>query len=165
MHKEEAFYNSNGEKVFSRTTRFTGRFHEEKGYSLYAHGKSICSRTIDFPPGMNKTDIANMVLLSKHLLPETNVLGYRNSKGKQPMALDRIAVTIQTGERQTQRFIKKMMDLGLMKRNGQEYVVNPLYFLNGKMISDSLYWLFQEELDLHLTAWVRDTYRKRKEGG
>lgn len=169
MHKEESYYNTNGEKVFSRTTRFTGRFHEDRGYLLYVHGQTISSRIIDFPQVMSKIDIANLSILSRHLQPNTNVLAYRGNKGKLPMDIDRIAKVLNVEERQTKRFIKKMMELHMMKVTiiGDEtrYIINPLYFHNGKSINDSLYWLFQEQLDVHLPKWAIEKYRKRKEGG
>ena len=172
MYKEEAYYTSDGEKVRSSTTHFTGRFHEDKGYSLYAYGNTISSRiSVDFPSGMSKTDIANMMLLSKRLLPNVNVVGYRASKGHKPMNIVQMGNAIGLKERQAYRFIKKMIGLGMMVRamtpilGGYEvqYIMNPLFFLNGKTISDPLYLLFQPQLDEHLPKWVRDTYKKRME--
>jgi hypothetical protein len=163
MHKEESYYNENGEKVFSRTTRFTGRFHEDKGYSFYAHGKSVCSRVMDYPSSLSKSDLGNLLLLSHHLLPHSNVIGYRGNKGKKAMGVEQIGEVIGLQGRQAQRFLKKMMDSDVIAKRGMEYVMNPLYFLNGKTIEDELYWLFQAQLDTHLSAWVRDTYRKRRD--
>lgn len=167
MIKEESFYNTEGEKVFSRTTRFTGRFHEDRGYLLYVHGQTISSRIIDFPQAMSKGDIANLSILSRHLQANTNVLVYRSSKGYMPMNKDRIEKVLNVQEQQARRFLKRMMDLNMMKltinENETRYFINPLYFHNGKSINDGLYWLFQEQLDVYLPDWAKEKYRKRKE--
>ncbi len=174
MYKQISYINNDGESVHSYAVSFTGRFHEKNGYSLYAYGKTINTRTtVSFPEGMNKNDIANMLLLSKHLMPNVNVLGYRTNKGNVPMKVKQIGDVIDTQDRQTRRFITKMTQLHLLKRKivpvvvGEEvhkevhYIINPLYFLNGKTISDSLYWTFNEELGEHLPQWVHDEYTKR----
>ncbi len=170
MYKEEAYYTNDGERVTTKTTHFTSRFHDEKGYALYAYGNTISSRiSVSFPEGMSKTDIANMVLLAKKLQPFTNVLGYRGNKGYKAMDIKQMGKAIGLQERQAYRFIKRMTDIGMVARSvtpvlgGHEvqYIVNPLYFMNGKTISDSLYKIFQDQLDKQLPAWVKETYRKR----
>lgn len=170
MYKEEAYYTNDGERVISRTSHFTGRFNDDKGYSLYAYGNTISSRiSVSFPESMSKTDIANMMLLSKKLLPNINVVGYKGSKGMKPMNIVQMGEVIGLKERQAYRFIKKMVSVGMMARSvtpilgGHEiqYIVNPLFFLNGKTISDHLYGLFKEHLNEHLPQWVQEKYRTR----
>lgn len=174
MYKEEAVYNNDGEKVYSRSIQFTGRFHDNRGYSLYANGKSINFRLQEYPPSLNKNDLANLVLLAHHLQLDTNALTYRTNKGKKPMDIERMGKVIGIGERQARRFIKKTMNMGIIKRvavttlggvKTVQYVMNPVYFLNGKHISDYLYWTFQEQLDKVLPVWAKEQYLSRKEGG
>lgn len=170
MYKEEAYYTNDGERVISKTSHFTGRFHEERGYSLYAYGNTISSRiSVSYPSGMSKTDIANMMILSKKLLPNVNVVGYKGNKGYKPMNIVQMGEVVGLKERQAYRFIKKMVSVGMMVRSATpilggheiQYIVNPLFFLNGKFISDFLYGLFKEQLDETLPQWVRERYRKR----
>lgn len=174
MYKEEAFYNHNGERVSSKVTQFTGRFHDDKGYSLYAYGNTISGRkSVKFPSEMSKVDIANIALLSKHLALNTNDLVYKSKDKYIPMSRKQIGKVIGIGDRQTDRFLNKMSrlqmivkaDVPIMGGTEERYIMNPLYFLNGKHISDYLYWTFQEQLDQHLSLWIREEYRKRKEGG
>ena len=54
----------------------------------------------------------------------------------------RIGEVIGIGESQAKRFIKRMTDVGMMVRTTKRYYLNPIYFLNGKYVSDELYWLF-----------------------
>lgn len=176
MHKEIAYYNDDGEKIWNRTTTFRGRFNDDRGYSLYAHGKTINSRkTVEFPSTMNKLQIANMMLLSKHLQLDTNVLVYRTNKGYIPMTVKQIGDIISTQDRQTRRYINKMIQLQLMSRQIVKtmvrnkvhkeihYIINPLYFMNGKTISDNLYEVFRGSMDKHLPPWVVDKYTNRIE--
>lgn len=176
MYRELAYYNNDGEKIWGKTIQFKGRFNEDRGYSLYAHGKTINSRkTVDFPSDMNKLQIANMMLLSKHLQVDTNVLVYRTNKGDAPMTVKHISSIIGTQDRQTRRFIGKMIQLQLMSRQvvktmernkihkAIHYVINPMYFMNGKTISPNLYEIFRGSMDKHLPSWVVDKYQKRLE--
>lgn len=164
----------NGEK---QNTRISGRFHEEKGYLLYSHGDTIYSRkSVKFPIEASKLDIANMMLLSKHLLPNTNVIGYRTNRGTKPMGVDRLGKVVGTQDRQTRRFISKMERLHLMKRvkvntvdsfhrvsESIQYIINPLYFFNGKKLSIFLYYTFMENLDAHLPKKIQEKYKQRLE--
>lgn len=177
MYKEIAYYNDDGEKIWNHTSSFKGRFNDDRGYSLYAHGKTINSRkTVDFPSEMNKLQIANMMLLSKHLKADTNVLVYRTNKGDAPMTIKHIGNVIGTQDKQTRRFIGKMIQLQLMSRHVAmtmernkihkeiQYIINPMYFMNGKTISIHLYEIFRGSMDKHLPTWVVDKYQKRMEG-
>lgn len=173
MHKEEAYYNNDGEKMFSRSVHFTGRFHDDKGYSLYAYGNTINSRKkTPFPSDMTKTEIANMVLLSRHLALNSNELVYKSKDKYVPMKRKHIGKAIDLEERQAYRFISKMLklkmiakvDVPIMGGTEERYLMNPIYFLNGKHIGDFLYWTFQEQLDKEIPIWAREQYRKRKDG-
>jgi hypothetical protein len=120
---------------------------------------------------MNKADIGNMVLLSKKLLPIVNVVGYRGNKRNKAMTIKQMGTVIGLQERQAYRFIKKMIGLRMIAKydapisGGHEvqYVINPVYFLNGKTISDDLYWLFNDHLKEELPKWVQDEYMKRRD--
>ncbi len=165
MYKKESFFNSEGEEVYSKTTQFKGRFRDD-GYMMYAHGQTISRRTsLKLPEGMTKIDMANLDLLSVHLLPNTNVIGYRTKKGNTPMTIEQMGEVIGVQQRQAYRFIKRMIDMRMMAKDGEQHVINPLYFLNGRIITDRLYWLFDEPLNEHLTDWVKKTYRERERGG
>lgn len=174
MYKEEAFYSRNGEKVRSRITEFVGRFHETKGYSLYAYGNTISGRkSVKFPSALTKNELGNMVLLSRHLAMYSNALVYKSKDKYIPMKRKHIGKVIGLEERQASRFLSKMQkmkmivksDVPIMGGTEEQYLLNPLYFLNGKHINDHLYWTFQEQLDEILPKWVKEQYRERKDGG
>lgn len=165
MIKKLSLYTRDGEELFSRVTEFKGRFHEG-GYSVYAHGNTINGRkSASFPKGISKLDLANMLLLSRHLQLNSNVLVYRTSKGYQPMDLARMGRIVGVQERQAYRFYKRMEAAGMMVKTKRptQYVINPVYFLNGKTITDELYWIFNDQLKEQLPKWVQDEYKKRKE--
>ena len=69
------------------------------------------------------------------------------------------------GESQAKRFIKRMTDTGMMMRKAKRHYLNPIYFLNGKHVSDELYWLFHVQLNDVLPKWVQDSYAQRRDDG
>lgn len=171
MYKEERFYDDNGKKVMARTSKLRDKFHEERGFLMYYNGHTVNGLAdISFPEAMSKTDIANIAILSRKLVVHSNFLGYRSGGVLKPMGIKQIAKVIGTEERQTHRFIKKMTETGIIakvtidtegsKRN--LYLVNPLYFMNGRNINDLLYWAFQEQLDYYMPEWAKERYGERK---
>jgi hypothetical protein len=120
---------------------------------------------------MSKGDLANCYLLAEHLLLNTNTLGYRTKNGNKPMNLARIGEVVGIQERQAYRFFKRMealrmiakVDAPIMGGTQTEYIMNPLYFFNGKTIGDFLYWAFNDQLDEHLSQWIRKEYARRRE--
>jgi len=174
MYKQISYINNDGETVYNRNIHFKGRFHDdERGYTFYAHGKMIMSRDIDYPSGMTPLEIGYASMLARQLLPNTNVIGKATKKGKKALTKKEIASVL--GLTYPDRFLKKMNELDVITKitrhlgegkKETQYVMNPLYFLKGRTISDELYWLFNESLDEHFSQWIRDTYaRRRDEGG
>jgi len=139
-----------------RTTQYKGHFNDDRGYVAYYNSKTIMSR-VDavYPEGVKDTDIGKMVRLSKHLQPGANYLGYKGNKIIGPMDVVRIGGLIGVGESQTKRFIKRMTETGMIVRGMKRYYLNPIYFLNGKHVSDELYWLFHTQLNDVLRSGCR----------
>ena len=171
MYKEERFYDNDGKKVMVRTSKLRDKFDEERGFLMYYNGRTVNGLAdIPFPETMSKTDIANIAILSRKLVVHSNFLGYRSGGVLKPMGIKQIAKAIGTEERQTHRFIKKMTETGMVAKvtidtEGSKrvlYLVNPLYFMNGRNINDLLYWAFQEQLDYYMPEWAKERYGERK---
>src|SRR5690606_18625310 len=135
-----------------------------KGYFLYYNGHTINGMSgVQFPPVMNKNDIANLAILSRNLIVHANFIGYRSDDVIKPMKPEQMGELIGTEKRQTYRFLKKMIDNGLMAkvtfetagRKDTHYLINPLYFMNGRNLNDMLYWAFQKQLDCHIPEWSK----------
>lgn len=173
MIKEEKFYDSNGVKFMSRTTKLKDRFDEEKGYLLYYNGHTISGLAkLDFPKEMGITDVANLALLSRHLVYNDNYIGYRSNDSYPPMTVQQIAKTINSSTRHTYRFLKNMTDLGMMAKvtieykgkNRIHYLINPLYYMNGRNVGYLLYLAFQDQLAEHIPEWAKNRYKEQREG-
>lgn len=173
MIKEERFFDNNGEKVMSRTSKLRDKFDEEKGFLMYYNGHTVNGMvSIPFPDAMSKVDVANIALLSRYLIVHANFLGYRSNTTIKPMKAKQIGKVIGSEERQTFRFLKKMTEIGMMAKvtidtdgvKRVHYLINPLYYMNGRNINDLLYWAFQEQLDYYMPEWAKERYAERREG-
>lgn len=176
MIKEERFIDESTGEMMKKTTRFiSSAFDEEKGYLFWVRKSFAKSfQDIDFPKEMTITDIGRMTVLSKHIWSNTNMLGYRGNGGVRPYNTDKIGRILGIKIRQTQRFIEKMIRLGVIKRvlvdgGGEKdthFYINPIYFFSSNRIPLNLYLIFRKELDQHLPDWVKEKYaeedRKRE---
>lgn len=160
LYKQIRYINDDGETVYKQDVRFKGRFHDNKGYTLYAHGKTVHGRDIPFPDDLTPLEIGYLTILSRHLLVDSNIIGKKTKRGTKPYTINEIGDLL--GIRSIYRFMKRMIDMKMIAKDGKHYIINPLYFLKGKTISDELYWLFNESIDHHLSQWIRDMYIKRK---
>lgn len=171
--KREQHISDDGEIKSSRTIAMRDKFDIERGYFLYSNGQTINGKSgVFFPNELNKMDIANLAILSRCLVKNVNMIGYRGNKNiVRPMKVKDMSLSLEMSERHTYRFLKKMMDLGMMakvvveqeQKQDVQYYMNPIYFLNGRNLNDNLYWLFNKYLDQHLPDWVINEFRSRKE--
>ncbi len=175
MIKKESYYDQRtGEQVMSRTRMLRDKFDEDKGFLLYYNGHTVNGMAgVHFPDGLQKNEIANLAILSRYLINHANFIGYRGSGGIIfPMSPAKIGAVIGMAERQCYRFLKKMIELGMMAKatfvvagdKRVHYFINPLYFMNGRNINDLLYWTFQKQLDEYFPEWAKNRYKERREG-
>lgn len=165
MIKQVRYIDNNGVVVRTDNMEFKGRFRDDKGYTLYAHGKTIHGRDFPFPPELTPLEVGYLALLSRHLLVDTNIIGKPKKKGFKKYSQEEIGAVL--GLEYPYRFLKRMRELRMIVKIGrgkkEYYIMNPLFFLKGKTISDELYWLFEESMDEHLSQWIKDTYTRRRD--
>lgn len=155
-----------GEIISDKRIEFEDILNEE-GYKVPVHklGAKIFS-DVAFPDEITDTEIGKMTRLSKLMVAQSNMLGYRTRGGIKPYTRDQIIEIVKLSRRQGVTFISKMQRLGVMQKNirlveGKEvhdYYINPAYFFMGKRISLNLYLIFREHLDLIIPGWVRKEF-------
>ena len=151
MYKVVSYINKDGETVYQHNIQFKGRVQDDE---RYAESEEIISRDIDFPYGMTAIELGYSSILARRLLPLTNVIGRTTKKGEKALTKKEIGFVL--GLINPDRFLKKMIELDVIAKitrymgegkKETQYVMNPLYFLKGRTITDELYWLFNESMD------------------
>lgn len=172
MYKKEQFISNDGEVLNTKVTSYKDRFDNEKGYFLYSNGQSINGKSgVFFPGELSKLDIANLTILSRYLVSNSNLLGYRGNRSMKAMDVEQIAKVINVNKRQGYNFIKKMMEHGMIAKVTIEtkesiniqYYMNPIYFMNGRNINLNLYILFQNQIEHHIPGWAQKKFEELKE--
>jgi hypothetical protein len=170
--KVERIIDEHGQIVRETQREIPAYFDDAEGYLLWPrknHGKHY--RDTPFPAGMSFMDIGRMTVLSESMWSNTNMLGVKGQGGVKPFDLTDIAKVLKVAERQSYRFVDRMLKLGVMAKvkvmgNGEseiQYYINPLYFFGGKRLPLSLYLLFRKQLDAVLPTWVIQRFGKVKE--
>lgn len=168
MYKREQFINGDGEVYGEREQRIFSRWHSERGYKLYHNRKSINGISdISFPVEMTPKEIGYSAMLSRYLVGESNLLGYRGAKNvwkamSPEMMFKKLGVKKSAGY----TFMKKMNRLGMIAKVTVElegtkqvhYYMNPLYFHNGKHVPLNLYLIFQDQIDRYIPKWAQERY-------
>lgn len=112
-------------------------------------------------------EIANISILGRYLVGNSSMIGYRGNKNTiKAMLPGKMAEVLEVSHRSVYRFIKRMMDLGMMAKVEIEvenkihtqYYLNPLYFNDGRHIPLSCYLIFQEQIDRYIPKWAQDKY-------
>lgn len=177
MEKIVTYKDDAGEVVNEKKHYYPNRFDDEKGFLLLIKGGSFRQFIqIPFPAEMTDAEIGKLMRLGKHMWRDTNMLGFRGHGGIKPYDIQSMAKLLErTVEkdgkqeiepisiRHMERFIKKMIDLGVMAKARVEtggiievqYYINPLYVFGGNRISNNLYILFHASLDKYIPEWAR----------
>jgi len=168
MIKETRYFNEETAEMLNCKQKTVGnQFDDERGYLFW--NRKYSSRQfsdVPFPKEMTDSEIGKYTKLAKCIWRDSNMLAYRGNGGTKPHTLKTMAKILEISERQAERFIKKMMDSGLMAKGTFEvqgitevfYFISPLYFFSGKRINSTLYMLFRQQLDPVFPSWVRSRF-------
>lgn len=158
-----------GEVKKTKVQRVVARFDDDRGYLFWAR-KDFAKSFLDvpYPKEMTDAEIGRIARLAKRMWSNTNMLGYRGNKGVRPYNVEQIGKEIGLGPRQAQRFVKKMIDIGMMAKHEDgkgrskevQYYINPIHFFGSNRIPLSLYLLFRKHLDKLLPWWVKAEYKR-----
>ena len=168
MIKETRYMNeSTGELISGRRQRVSERFDHEKGY-LFRNQKHGFKQfdDIPFPQALTDAEIGKLTRLAQNIYRDSNLLAYRGNGGIKPHTPESMGKIISLGVRQTERFLLKMIKLGMMAKCRVEvgekseihYYMNPLYYFSGKRINLNLYLLFRQQLDPYIPLWAQKMF-------
>jgi hypothetical protein len=137
----------------------------DKGYRwpFRKSGARLFSQ-VKFPEEMTFSEIGRMTVLSKEMVGNTNMLGYRQNRTILPYTADELYEIIQLSRSHGSEFLSKMIRLHILHRGFDtlgtiQYYVNPAYFMAvGQRLSLDLYLKFQEDLQPLLPDWVIDGF-------
>jgi len=104
-----------------------------------------------------------------HLSENSNFLEVKENRNCRPFNFKDFVKFLGVSERQAHRRFKRLLDSGVIARLTIEIkgyteewlVVNPLYFVSGKRINDTLYKLFRKDLDSYLSPYAKQEFAKR----
>ena len=104
-----------------------------------------------------------------HLYDSSNFLEVKSGKTVRPFTVKDLSEMLDVSIRQAQRRLKVLLDSGVLawltieiKGYKEEWlVVNPLYFVSGKRINDTLYKLFRNDLNKYLSKYAISEFEKR----
>jgi hypothetical protein len=113
---------------------------------------------VELPSEITHAEKGRMLDLTKLIIGQSNVLGYRQNGKIEVYTNEEIIEAAGLKERQGYDFLRKMLDLHVLQRvvtsSGPQYYVNPAYFFAGQRITLNLYLLFQDDLHDILPPWV-----------
>ena len=150
-----------------KRSELTPMFTPEEGYLIPYH-KRAWKRFpgVQFPLEMTKADRANMDMLADNMWGNSNMLGYRGHGRIVPYDMEGIGDILNCAPKHAERFIKRMMQLGLVAKIHKEisnysetqYYLNPAYYCGVKRINHTLYTLFAKDLQGVVPGWAVELF-------
>lgn len=134
------------------------------GYRVPSHRSGTrLFDSVPFPDEMSDADIGRMVRLSRLMVGNTNMLGYRNRGQISPYTATELYQISGMSERRGREFIRRMEEYRVIQpvttNSGVQYYVNPAYFMrSGQRLTLDLFLLFRDELHGLLPVWVRHQF-------
>lgn len=138
------------------TAKFTDSFNAKKGYRLPRAKMGSCQYDcFGFPETLSFADIGKLtVLVRKHLMIG-NALGYKkNNRIYMFKSAEEIgnAIGIKSATQRSE-FMKRMVDNFVIKKVGNAFYVNPVFFLkNGEWLTFELFSMFYMDVRVMLSA-------------
>lgn len=117
----------------------------------------------------NKPDLLKTYILVENIYKDTNIIYYQVSKTVyRPASIDDICKIIDSCERKTKEYLKRMISLGIMAKihlviDDKEYfsyAFNPVFANSCKYINNTLYLLFKPYVDNYCPEWIKQKYEE-----
>ena len=159
-YRETPFFND-------MTDMLVNRWDNVKGYAFFLNRSAVkCYKGFGLPPTLTWAERGRIAELSTYIQRDTNMLYYRSDRSVKPMDISHICDILDLSERGAYRFIRKMIDEGILAKSvtkcGDDttikYYINPIYYFCGHWLPPSLYMMFRDDLDRYLPTWVIGKY-------
>ena len=144
-------------EIFSRkVVDLFDRWDDDKGWNFY-HGRSTVegAKKIPFPDDLPDVELGRLTRLSRYIIADSGILGYRGNKNKlRPVTVETISSICRVSPRTAFRFLAKVKEMKLvaeMVLDGETWLcMSPLYWSASDWIPVSLYICFRDQLDEYL---------------
>jgi len=146
------------------------RWSDTKGYAFgSAHNIQVTNADEPvIPESIKPMEYGYLYLLAKRMHSGTNLIR-TGRRDQNPMSVPKMAEYLRLSEETTRKFLRKTLRLGIIARLRvvcgrkvqDRYYMNPLYFLKGKWLTPTVYWIFKGSLDKVLPAWVREKFEEQ----
>jgi hypothetical protein len=169
IKKEQLINEATGEVYETKNERFTEAMNED-GYRFPSHKAGArMFEGVKFPPEMSMSDIGRMAMLSKCMIGQTNMLGYRQGRNIFAYTANEIGDIVGLHDAKARGYTNRMCKLRVMQRivttSGPSYYINPAYFMaSGHRLSLDLFLLFRTELTPIVPPWVIDDFLRQARG-
>jgi len=158
-----------GEVVYENSGYVPELFNQEGYYFWNKKSQSRQFTEIALPLDSYEDKGIFTDLCRLHLYDSSNFLEVKSGKGSRPFTVKDLSEMLGVSMRQAQRRLRVLLDSGVLalltiklKESSEEWlVVNPLYFVSGKRINDTLYKLFRKDLDKYLSHYAKQEFAKR----
>jgi predicted transcriptional regulator len=131
----------------------------QQGYLFWLNAAPIRSYPgYALPDTLTATETGRCYQCALMLEKETNMIFHKVNGVNKPLSIKQLANRLKLSERQCYRFIQRMIELRIMKKEQGRIYINPCYFFRGRYLSYHLYELFKPELQAVLPKWVTDRY-------
>jgi len=167
--KQTRIIDDNGEIKSERLTGMDFLFPDGKGYRMFMNKHSISGfPDIEYPKALNKNDIYLLHMLSREIVGDSCMIGYRSGNRKKPMDEKQIQKFTEIKGWRFAAWLKQMISLGMIAKltvelensSHVQFYMSPLYFFSGTYLPLNVYLLFQSQIDRHIPNWARDKYKE-----
>ena len=115
------------------------------------------------PRCLTSADKGRLLDAVQYLQTDTNMLYHRVDAEQRPLTVPLLARRLGMGTRECYRFVRRMIDAGVMARDRGRLYVNPIYFFRGVRLHSYLFGLFERDLASILPAWTVEKFTGQRQ--
>lgn len=147
-----------GEIVFESEGAAEVFLFNEKGFLLFPQQAQV--RLYPFLPwDITDHDRAKLFHLAPYI-SRSNAL-VNPDRQQHPLTVEALGKILSLSKPRIYSFLKRMQDVGIIRRDDTVWYVNPLYMNVSGRITEHLYRLFKAELDPHMSDWTLNQTKER----
>ena len=136
---------------------------QEKGYKFWLCKSPIrCFTGCALPDTLTAAEKGHVYECAMLIETGSNMVAHRVNGVYKPLPVGQLATRLRLSDTQCYRFIKHMIDLRIMAREGGRLYISPIYFFRGTYLRPHLFFLFEEDLSSVLPDWVVQRYYNQR---
>ena len=144
-------------------------WNDEKGYLFKSRARSLNFSDEEFPSGFSFIEKGMLFELMHYIYKDSNILSKRTKHGIRPLNTKDMLKILGLEKSQVYKLINKLIEHSILARVKIEvgskteiqYWLNPFYFLSGKYVSPTLYFVFRDYLKNLVPDYIRDKFEEQ----